>query len=147
MQIGAKFKMRKPVWLLLKIVVITSINSVELKPSTAPVVVASTVFDVVAVVEGELAVVVVIAVVVVRGTVTVVTVDVVVVDTAAGVDVVVVTVVVVRVVVVSSVTENFVISSITSIFCDDVTFSILIMNNYSLLYLVFPSLRNFQKIF
>ena len=70
------------------------------------------------------------AVVVVRGTVTAVTVNVVAVDTAVVVDVVVVAAVVVFAVVVSSATDNFVISSITSIFCDDVTFSILIMDNY-----------------
>ena len=139
MRIGAKFKMRKPVWLLLKIVTVSSTGSVGLEPSAESVVVASTVFNVAVLVEGEQTVVVVSAVVVVGGTVTVVTVDVVAVETAVVVDVVVVAVVVVRVVVVSSVTDNFVIGSITSMFCDDVTFSILIMDNYSLLYLIFPS--------
>ena len=128
MRIGAKFKMRKPVLLLLKIVTVSSIGSVGLEPSAESVVVASTVFDVAVVVEGEQAVVVVSAVVVVRGTVTAVTVNVVAVDTAVVVDVVVVAVVVVSAVVVSSATDKFVVSSII---CDDVTFSILIMDNYS----------------
>ena len=118
---------------------VSSTGSVGLEPSTESVVVASTVFDVAVIVEGEQAVVVVSAVVVVRGTVTVVTVDVVVVDIAVVVDILVVALVVVSAVVVSSVTNNFVISSITSMFCDDVTFSFLIMDNYSLLYLIFPS--------
>ena len=105
---GAKFIMRKPVLLLLKIVTVSSTGSVGLEPSAESVVLASTVFDVAVVVEGEQAVLVVSAVVVVRGTVTVVTVDVVAVDTAFVVAVVVVAVavVVVGVVVVSSATDN-----------------------------------------